>query len=244
MVDGRFVLKVARDWKSADLFALHVFGEANGQRLGLRQFVGLNFVVARFKTLPFAQLALGCDLARMPEIREGVVIGPQHLDAVNHDEVIAVFDVRDDAIPLVAEFLVGDARAAGVYVFEFQEVNFLRRDFAVCARITDEFVNALRLVAFVFAGDDAIVELREVGIAQDWSRNEELNVLADRYSSEPDKKDGRRLVEKVFSITLDDFDAWLMDKELAEEDRQDQEKALRAMNSQANAPLPRVTAPS
>lgn len=107
-------------------------------------------------------------------------------------------------------------------------------------RISGEEVRLLRHLH----GDDAIVELREVGIAQDWSRNEELNVLADRYSSEPDKKDGRKLVEKVFGTSLDDFDSWLMDKELAEEDRQDQEKALRAMNSQANAPLPRATAPS
>ena len=107
-------------------------------------------------------------------------------------------------------------------------------------RISGEEVRLLKHLH----GDDAIVELREVGIAQDWTRNEELNVLADRYSSEPDKKDGRKLVEKVFSITLDDFDTWLMDKELAEENRQDEEKALRAMNSQANAPLPRATAPS
>jgi len=107
-------------------------------------------------------------------------------------------------------------------------------------RISGEEVRILRSLH----GDDSIVELREVGKAGNWTRQEELNSLADRYSSEPDKRDGRRLVEKVFGVALDDFDTWLMDKELAEEARQDEEKALRAMNSQTNVPLPRATAPS
>lgn len=108
-------------------------------------------------------------------------------------------------------------------------------------RISGEEVRILRSLH----GDDSIVELREVGRADDkWTRAEELNSLADRYSSEPDKRDGRRLVEKVFGLTLDDFDSWLMDKEIAEEARMDEQRALQAMNQQSTAPLQRFIAPS
>lgn len=107
-------------------------------------------------------------------------------------------------------------------------------------RITGEEVRLLKHLH----GDDSIVELKEVGVATDESRDEVLNALADSYSSEPDKRDGRKLVEKVFGISLNDFDSWLMNREIAEEERQEQQRALQAMNQQANAPLPRVTAPS
>ncbi len=107
-------------------------------------------------------------------------------------------------------------------------------------RITGEEVRLLKHLH----GDDSIVELKEVGAATDETREEVLNALADSYSSEPDKRDGRKLVEKVFGVTLDDFDSWLMTKEIAEEERQDEARALSAINAQANAPLPRFVAPS
>ena len=108
------------------------------------------------------------------------------------------------------------------------------------SRITGEEVRLLKHLH----GDDSIVELKKVGAATDETREEVLKALADSYSSEPDKHDGRKLVEKVFGITLDDFDSWLMDKEIAEEARQDEARALSAINAQANAPLPRFVAPS
>jgi hypothetical protein len=108
------------------------------------------------------------------------------------------------------------------------------------SRISGEEVRILKHLH----GDDSIVELREVGVATAETREEVLNALADTYSSDPEKHDGRKLVEKVFGVTLSDFDSWLMEREIAEETRQDEQRALQAMNQQATAPLPKFVAPS
>ena len=69
-------------------------------------------------------------------------------------------------------------------------------------RISGEEVRLLKAIH----GDDAIANLKEIGHLDGWARDDELNMLADRYSQEPDKRDGRRLVEKVFGTLLTNFD--------------------------------------
>ena len=82
-------------------------------------------------------------------------------------------------------------------------------------------------------GDDAIVEIKEIAAQTETLRADELNDLADRYSQEPTKFDGRKLIEKVFNVTLDSFDKWLADKEDAENQRQDETATLAAIEAQA-----------
>ena len=98
-------------------------------------------------------------------------------------------------------------------------------------RISGEEIRLLKSLH----GDDAIHEVREIGTLDGWSRTQELNDLADRYSSDPDRIDGRKLIEKVFGITLDSFDDWLMNKEIAESVRQDEAQALQQIEEGANA---------
>lgn len=89
-------------------------------------------------------------------------------------------------------------------------------------RISGEEVRLLRHIH----GDDAIVDLRELGTLEGYTRDEELNSLADRFAQEADKRDGRKLVEKVFGVSLDDFDRWLLNKEAEAEDHAEQRQAL------------------
>lgn len=96
-------------------------------------------------------------------------------------------------------------------------------------RISGEEVRLLRHIH----GDDAIAELKEIAAQTDILRTDELCELADRYSSDPTKIDGRKLVEKVFNTVLTDFDTWLADKEAAEGERQEQNEALAAMDAKA-----------
>ena len=98
-------------------------------------------------------------------------------------------------------------------------------------RISGEEVRLLKTLH----GDDAIVELKEIGSLDGWSRNDELLDLADRYSVEVGKADGRKLVEKVFGVMLNNFDDWLLTKELAEEDRKDEAAALQQLEQTANS---------
>lgn len=88
-------------------------------------------------------------------------------------------------------------------------------------RISGEEVRLLKAIH----GDDAIANLKEIGHLDGWARDDELNMLADRYSQEPDKRDGRRLVEKVFGTLLTNFDAWLLAKE-AEREAEEAETAV------------------
>lgn len=96
-------------------------------------------------------------------------------------------------------------------------------------RISGEEVRLLRHLH----GDDAIDALKEVAATTETTREEELNDLADRYSQDQTKFDGRRLVEKVFSVTLSSFDNWLAEKEANEVARQEQNEELAAMYARA-----------
>lgn len=96
-------------------------------------------------------------------------------------------------------------------------------------RISGEEVRLLRHIH----GDDAIAEIKEVAAQTETLRSVELCELADSYSSDPTKVDGRKLVEKVFGVVLHDFDSWLADKENAEAERQEQTEALAAMDAKA-----------
>lgn len=96
-------------------------------------------------------------------------------------------------------------------------------------RISGEEVRLLRHLH----GDDAIIELKEVAAKTETTRVDELNDLADRYSQDQAKFDGRKLVEKVFSVTLDSFDSWLADKEASESERQEHTEELAAMYARA-----------
>ena len=90
-------------------------------------------------------------------------------------------------------------------------------------RISGEEVRLLRHIH----GDDAIVDLRELGTLEGYTRDEELNSLADRFAQEADKRDGRKLVEKVFGVSLDDFDRWLLNKGTEAEDHAEQRPCAR-----------------
>ncbi len=96
-------------------------------------------------------------------------------------------------------------------------------------RISGEEVRLLRHLH----GDDAIAEIKEIAAVTETRRTDELCDLADRYSSDPTKIDGRKLVEKVFNTVLADFDTWLADKEAAEEERQEQTEVIAAMDAKA-----------
>jgi hypothetical protein len=96
-------------------------------------------------------------------------------------------------------------------------------------RISGEEVRLLRHLH----GDDAIAEIKEIAAVTETLRKDELCDLADRYSSDPTKLDGRKLIEKVFNTVLADFDTWLADKEAAESDRQEQTEELAAMYARA-----------
>lgn len=98
-------------------------------------------------------------------------------------------------------------------------------------RISGEEIRLLKAIH----GDDSIAEVKELGTLDGWTRDEELLDLADRYSTDVEKREGRKLVEKVFGISLNDFDDWLMQKEIAEAGRQDEVQALRAIEESATA---------
>ena len=101
-------------------------------------------------------------------------------------------------------------------------------------RISGEEVRLLKSIH----GDDAIANLKEIGHLDGWARDDELNMLADRYSQEPDKRDGRRLVEKVFGTLLTNFDAWLLAKE---EEREAEEAETAVMQKIEDAARGRGT---
>lgn len=82
-------------------------------------------------------------------------------------------------------------------------------------------------------GDDAIVGVKELGHLDGWTVNEELNSLAERYSQEPDKRDGVKMVEKVFGVVLSDFDSWLLAREEERERQEAETEVLQAMENAA-----------
>jgi len=84
-------------------------------------------------------------------------------------------------------------------------------------------------------GDDSIANLKEVGVLEGLTRDEELRSLADKFSQEADKRDGRALVEKIFGVTLTDFDDWLLRKQGEAEEVEQEAAALRALNDAAAA---------
>jgi len=98
-------------------------------------------------------------------------------------------------------------------------------------RITGEEIRLLQTLH----GQDAVSQVREVGALDGWTREEEFHDLADRYSQDPTRIDGRKLVEKVFGVTLFNFDAWLAKKEEDEEQRQDAAESLAAIEEAATA---------
>jgi len=98
-------------------------------------------------------------------------------------------------------------------------------------RITGEEIRLLQTLH----GQDAVSQVREVGELDGWTREEEFHDLADRYSQDPTRIDGRKLVEKVFGVTLFNFDAWLAKKEEDEEQRQDAAESLAAIEEAATA---------
>ena len=99
------------------------------------------------------------------------------------------------------------------------------------ARITGEEIRLLQTLH----GQDAVSQVREVGALEGWTREEEFHDLADRYSQDPTRIDGRKLVEKVFGVNLFNFDAWLAKKEEDESDRLDAAESLAAIEDAATA---------
>lgn len=98
-------------------------------------------------------------------------------------------------------------------------------------RISGEEVRLLKTIH----GDDSIIELKELGALSGWTRMEELNDLADRYSTETGKGDGIKLVEKTFGVTLAGFEDWVDQKQQAAEDRAAEDEALRRLEQSASA---------
>lgn len=98
-------------------------------------------------------------------------------------------------------------------------------------RITGEEIRLLQTLH----GQDAVSQVREVGVLDGWTREEEFHDLADRYSQDPTRIDGRKLVEKVFGVNLFNFDAWLAKKEEDESDRLDAAESLAAIEDAATA---------
>ena len=98
-------------------------------------------------------------------------------------------------------------------------------------RITGEEIRLLQTLH----GQDAVSQVALRGALDGWTREEEFHDLADRYSQDPTRIDGRKLVEKVFGVTLFNFDAWLAKKEEDEEQRQDAAESLAAIEEAATA---------
>ena len=98
-------------------------------------------------------------------------------------------------------------------------------------RITGEEIRLLQALH----GEAGVSQVKEVGMLDGWTREEEFHDLADRYSQDPSRADGRKLVEKVFGVTLFNFDAWLAKKEEDEEQRQDAAESLAAIEDAATA---------
>ena len=98
-------------------------------------------------------------------------------------------------------------------------------------RITSEEIRLLQTLH----GQDAVSQVALRGALDGWTREEEFHDLADRYSQDPTRIDGRKLVEKVFGVTLFNFDAWLAKKEEDEEQRQDAAESLAAIEEAATA---------
>lgn len=99
------------------------------------------------------------------------------------------------------------------------------------ARITGEEIRLLQTLH----GQDAVSQVREIGVLDGWTREEEFHDLADRYSQDPTRADGRKLVEKVFGVNLFNFDAWLAKKEEDENERQGAAESLAAIEDVATA---------
>lgn len=92
------------------------------------------------------------------------------------------------------------------------------------ARITSQEITLLKAMH----GSDAVVDVKKVGTAEVDERDE-VYQLARKYANTSDPMSGKKLVERVLSTTMPDYEQWLLDQvELEQMERTERHEKAQA----------------